>query len=84
MYRIFQELISNIIKHSKASVVDITINCDENTCSLQVEDNGIGLKNEVTKGMGIKNIQSRVSYHQGIFHMENTEKGMISIIEIPI
>nr|WP_262917410.1 7TM diverse intracellular signaling domain-containing protein [Zunongwangia pacifica] len=84
MYRIFQELISNIIKHSKATVVDITINCDENTCSLQVEDNGIGLKNEVTKGMGIKNIQSRVSYHQGIFHMENTEKGMISIIEIPI
>jgi len=84
IYRIFQELISNIIKHAKATVVDITINCDEHTCSLQVEDNGIGLKNEIPKGMGIKNIKSRVSYHQGIFHVENTEKGMISIVEIPI
>lgn len=84
IYRIFQELISNIIKHSKATIVDITLNCDENTCSLQVEDNGVGLKKADTKGMGIKNIKSRVSYHQGIFHIENTEKGMISIIEIPI
>ncbi len=84
IYRIFQELISNIIKHSKATIVDITLNCDESTCSLQIEDNGIGLKEENTNGMGIKNIKSRVSYHQGIFHIENTGKGMISIIEIPI
>ena len=84
IYRIFQELMSNIIKHSKASVVDITINCDEKNCSLQVEDNGVGFKKETSKGMGIKNIKSRVSYHQGIFHIENTENGIISIIEIPI
>ncbi|WBL24757.1 sensor histidine kinase [Zunongwangia sp. HGR-M22] len=84
IYRIFQELISNIIKHAKATVIDIVINCDETTCSLQLEDNGVGLKNNFTKGMGIKNIKSRVSYHQGIFHMENTESGMISIVEIPI
>ncbi|MDN3594926.1 sensor histidine kinase [Zunongwangia endophytica] len=84
IYRIFQELMSNIIKHAKATVIDIVINCDEKTCSLQLEDNGIGLKSKFTKGMGIKNIKSRVSYHQGIFHMENTELGMISIIEIPL
>ena len=63
IYRIFQELISNVIKHANATIVDITINCDENTCSFQVEDNGVGLKKGNTKGMDMKNRKLQAIFH---------------------
>lgn len=63
IYRIVQEAMNNIIRHSKASLVNLSIERIKNKIQLHIEDNGIGfdkgliLKNK--KGEGLQNIRAR-------------------------
>lgn len=84
IYRIFQELINNIIRHSDASFVEITIDTNEKEFILQIEDNGNGVAQDMREGMGIKSIKNRTAYYNGTYHQENLNPGMISIIQIPL
>ncbi|KIC95999.1 tetratricopeptide repeat-containing sensor histidine kinase [Flavihumibacter solisilvae] len=71
VYRIVQELLGNIIKHSKATQAIVQMSVNENTLSLTVEDNGIGFASGInTKGMGITSVQSRVVAMNGRIEME--------------
>ena len=66
LYRIIQEQLTNILKHSKASQANILLSTNENDIYLEVNDNGIGF--DTTKkrqGIGLSNIQSRVSMYEG-------------------
>ncbi len=85
LYSILQELLTNVQKHSKASkcTVNITLHNDE-YINLLVEDNGVGLsKNTINKGIGLKNIRSRVVDLKGNLHIES-QKGTIVNVDIPI
>lgn len=84
IYRIFQELINNIIRHSDAAFVDITMDTNEKEFILQIEDNGKGVVQNTAEGMGIKSIKNRTAYYNGTYHQENLNPGMISIIQIPL
>ena len=60
IYRMFQEIVNNILKHSQASEATISIEVEDNTLTLQVEDNGIGIPEEKRKkGNGLSNIKER-------------------------
>lgn len=60
LLRVIQELISNILKHSEASEVNINFNYIDNLLSIMVEDNGIGFNiDQVESGIGLKNISER-------------------------
>ncbi|WP_162903214.1 tetratricopeptide repeat-containing sensor histidine kinase [Taibaiella koreensis] len=67
IYRIIQELLSNIVKHARAS--HILLQCSQNgeRFLITVEDNGIGFdpEHQPGKGAGIKNIRNRVDYLEG-------------------
>ncbi len=66
IFRIVQEQLNNIIKHSKATSGRITISKLENTIMLIVEDNGKGCNiSEVKNGVGLINIKSRAELYQG-------------------
>ena len=58
IYRIFQELINNIIRHSDAAFVDITMDTNEKEFILQIEDNGKGVVQNTAEGMGVKSIKT--------------------------
>lgn len=61
-YRIAQEIVTNAIKYSKASVVHIQLNLLDGELNLSVEDNGIGFDpNKAEAGLGLKNIYKRAS-----------------------
>ena len=63
IYHIIQELITNIVKHSKAKKALVQINANLNLLHLTVEDDGVGYNvNEVSHGLGLQNIQSRVEF----------------------
>lgn len=77
IFRIIQEIMTNIIKHAQASVVNIEFMYRKKDLLITVEDNGIGidpdtLKNK--KGIGIRNIESRVQLLNGIFHITSGKK----------
>jgi len=88
IYRIVQELLNNMLKHSEASHCLIQLIEHEDALSLLIEDNGKGLKNgqlKVKNGVGLNNIKSRVDYFKGqIEYSEKIEGGTLINIEIPI
>lgn len=66
LFRIIQELMTNILKHSKATTASIQITKHEHSLNIIVEDNGLGFQtNQVEAGMGLKNINSRLEKIKG-------------------
>ncbi|OAD46740.1 sensor histidine kinase [Polaribacter atrinae] len=68
LFRINQELINNSVRHGKAKNSTINISHKDDKLIFSYTDNGIGFnsaKNENKKGLGMKNIESRVSLLNG-------------------
>lgn len=66
IYRIVQEQINNILKHSHATKADIEFKSGAANLLLTISDNGIGFdKKERSKGIGLQNISSRVEFYSG-------------------
>ncbi|HYV94615.1 MAG TPA: sensor histidine kinase [Chitinophagales bacterium] len=88
IYRIIQELLSNILKHAQAKNIVIQLTKIDEHLQVSVEDDGTGYNySEKLKspGMGLKNILTRVKKLNGTFHVDSMpEKGTFSLIEIPI
>lgn len=86
LYRIVQELLSNVLKHAKASEVTIQLIHKEKTLRLEVADNGIGFDTASTSntGIGLKNIEARVDNLQGELLIDSNSSGSIFNIEIPL
>jgi two-component system NarL family sensor kinase len=87
VYRICQELINNIIKHSEASQVNVQLFRNGKMLVLLVEDNGKGFMFDKQKstGIGLMNISSRVETVHGEFNLEpSPHSGTLATIRIPI
>ena len=67
IYSICMELITNILKHSKATIAQLDLKIINKEIIINISDNGIGLENKgVLKGNGIKNIANRVKMLNGV------------------
>jgi len=88
IYRIIQELLSNILKHAQASEVTIQINRYNGDLGITVEDDGRGFDYHVSRqgnGMGLRNIERRVSALGGTWHVETSPgRGTLSNITVHI
>lgn len=86
IYRVIQELISNILKHAKASEISIQLLKGKSGLNILLEDNGIGFETSKVKlGMGLKNIEARIDGLNGETKIDSTlRKGTIITIDIPI
>ena len=70
IYRVVQEQINNILKHSHAKKATIDLKSDARKLVLTVADNGIGFdKNERSKGIGLQNISNRVEFYSGTINI---------------
>ncbi|RYF86606.1 MAG: sensor histidine kinase, partial [Chitinophagaceae bacterium] len=88
LYRVVQESVNNVIKHSGASSLDIQLTKDEEGINAMIEDNGKGFDthgNGHTAGMGMKNIRSRVDYLKGTVDFSSEPgRGTLVAIHIPL
>jgi len=88
LYRLLQELLSNIRKHAKATQVTIQLIHHENELTILVEDDGIGFKYAEqleNGGLGLKNINSRVQYLDGTIDWDSEiNRGTTVTVRIPI
>jgi len=72
LYRIAQELLNNIIKHSNAVKVDVQLMKMQNHCLLIVQDDGKGIdENANSDGIGMMNINNRLRSMNGEMNMES-------------
>lgn len=88
IYRIISELINNILKHSAASIAQISFNYENQKLIVLTEDNGKGFEiskvDENSSGIGVKNLRSRVSYLKGEINIDSGNEGTKIKIEVPI
>lgn len=85
IYRIIQETLQNIYKHANATKVKIGITLQNNVICLSIKDDGDGFDvNKSRKGIGLKNIQSRVNELGGsVNYKSRPQEGTEVFIEIP-
>jgi signal transduction histidine kinase len=77
VFRVVQELINNVLKHSNASFMHITQNIQDGRFYLRLHHDGRGITqddfqkmNKSSLGLGLKNIQSRIKVLQGNINFE--------------
>ncbi len=61
LFRIFQELLNNTLKHAKANKIDIQIQKSDTGIKINYTDNGVGIQNKSMKqGLGTTTIKTRL------------------------
>lgn len=87
IYRIVNELVHNIRKHSSAQSATIQLIYHHDFLQLMVEDDGCGFdttnKSFHLNGIGLKNIQARVDYINGKVYFDNGSEGSTITCNIP-
>lgn len=86
IFRILQELLTNIIKHSEATEAVIQFSEEDNILNVLVEDNGIGFNPNASKnGIGLINIEKRIAKINGELVIDSSKgNGATVILNIPI
>jgi len=84
IFRIIQELVTNIIKHAKATEATISLTNHNSTLNIIVEDNGKGFKTN-KNGMGLATIEKRIENLGGTLEIDSyPNKGSSIIINLPL
>ena len=80
IYRVMQEALSNIVKHSQASDVFLSLNKSDHRLEFIIRDNGIGFDWEeaITKrspwgGLGLRSMKERTESSGGLFGVESVK-----------
>ena len=88
LYRVIQECVNNVIKHSDATTLDISIAKEKEQIAVTVEDNGKGFElssKQASESMGLKNIRTRIQYLKGTVDFDTAPgKGTMVAIYVPV
>lgn len=88
VFRIIQELLTNVKKHSEATEVLVLVKCISGSIDILVSDNGYGLRDpdeKSKKGIGLQNIRQRVKLCEGnIQIISDPGNGMNVHIVLPL
>lgn len=88
VFRILQEALTNVARHSKASKVSVEVRRERDTMTLKVEDNGKGIDEEKINdphSFGLMGIQERVLYLKGEVSIKGVpDKGTTVMVTVPL
>ncbi|NEU08515.1 PAS domain-containing protein [Flavihumibacter sp. R14] len=88
VFRIIQELLNNVVKHSGASHVSLQVTGSEDKLYIRLKDNGVGFQVKIddlnqSGGFGLKYISDRVHLHNGTICFDQNKGSAVSI-EMPL
>ena len=92
VFRVIQELVNNIIKHSNAAFIHLTQNANNNNIYIRLHHDGKGIVqaefdklNYYSHGLGLKNIASRMKVLNGriLFEIDSSQTYYKVTLEIP-
>ena len=85
IYRVLQEALTNVVKHSQASDVRVNVEQDHDCVSLEVQDNGSGFGPETTTGgFGLAGMGERVYLLGGTLEVQSDERGTTVRATLPV
>lgn len=86
LFRILQEFLSNSVKHSKTSKLEVTLTYSTDTLTIRIQDFGLGFdENTVKKGSGLLNMKNRAKLINTIFDLKSAkDKGVSLTLTYPL
>lgn len=79
IYRVLQELTSNILKHNSATKINISMVKQSSEMLIEISDNGNNFNFyqslKTSSGMGLRNILSRLNHINAVLNQPQTDKG---------
>jgi NarL family two-component system sensor histidine kinase LiaS len=84
LYRITQEALANVARHSRAQRVDVALVYNVDTVQLSVSDDGCGFDVNTKHGMGLRSIRERVSSIRGTVQIQSAPgHGTRLLVQVP-
>ncbi|MFD2144853.1 sensor histidine kinase [Mucilaginibacter antarcticus] len=88
LYRVIQESVNNVIKHAKATQLDIILSRTGDGINVLIKDNGVGFNladRSSFDGIGLGNIETRIEYLKGkVVYNSAPGKGTQVNVSVPI
>jgi PAS domain S-box-containing protein len=88
LFRIFQEAMTNIVRHAKATHVWVTVECRSDEIRLRVLDNGIGIPHErvrSARSIGLKGMRERAAIAGGKLMLGPAgQSGTVVVVTVPL
>jgi signal transduction histidine kinase len=90
IFRIIQECLTNIHRHSQSSTAEIVISKTRDSVKVKIADAGTGIpsdryrKGDVMKGVGMMGIQERLRQFSGSFDITSSDKGTVVAVGFPL
>lgn len=84
LFRIAQEGLSNIARHSGARTVWLNLRCEDRTVLLEIRDDGCGFDpGRPSNGLGLKSMSERAQALGGKLHLESSDRGTRLLVKLP-
>ena len=88
IFRIVQESLTNIHRHSESSLASIRLSRGEDYAQLEIQDYGRGISPEkqspVNAGVGIRGMRERVRQLGGMFEIRSSGEGTVVLARFPV
>ena len=88
VFRIFQEMLSNVGRHARASAIDVLIELRDAQLHLRVQDNGVGASPqalEAPTAYGVMGMRERARHLGGVLLIQSTPgEGSCFHLQIPL
>ena len=79
-----REAITNVVKHSKATMCTVSIFEAQGELILEVKDNGVGLQGQSHDGNGIRGMKERIALIDGAIELDAAHPGTLLTVKVPI
>lgn len=85
LFRVIQEALSNVSRHSSASAVRVLVQFNAQDLQIQVNDNGRGFNPEVPhRGIGLRSMKERIQSIHGNLEINSSSSGTSLLISVPL
>ncbi|MCU5328664.1 sensor histidine kinase [Bacillus wiedmannii] len=79
-----REAVTNVVKHSKATLCTVSVLESQGELILTVEDNGVGLADQNHDGNGIRGMKERIALIDGFVELGTINPGTLLIVKVPV
>ena len=91
LFRIVQEALTNVHRHSGAQAVHIRITSADGRATLSIQDDGKGISSDALRmapngvqGVGLSSMRERSALLGGTFRVESTTRGTLVVVSVPL